>query len=172
MQCNSLEEVRSNIDRIDDGIIKLIAERTQYVTQAASFKKNEEGVKDSSRVEKVIQKVRTKAEAYGANPDMVEKLYRDMIASFIKMEMKTFEGDGKILLANLDKVTTTELGHERIKKNLKLTEEDPVAFCLQKIKDSRCGITRNGKNWYCQIDGITITVNAYSYTIITAHKVR
>ncbi|MBQ5549642.1 MAG: DUF3781 domain-containing protein, partial [Bacteroidales bacterium] len=33
-----------------------------------------------------------------------------------------------------------------------------------------CTITRNGKNFYCDIDGIIITVNAHSFTIITAHK--
>ncbi|MBR4267137.1 MAG: chorismate mutase [Bacteroidales bacterium] len=90
MICNSLDEVRSNIDRIDDNIIKLIAERGTYVSQASKFKKNEEGVKDTSRVEKVIQKVRDKAVTYGANPDMVATLYRQMIASFVKMEMKEF----------------------------------------------------------------------------------
>lgn len=170
MQCNNLEEVRANIDRIDNEIIKLIAERGQYVSQAAAFKKNEEGVKDPSRVEKVIQKVRTKAELYGANPEMVEKLYRNMISAFIKMEMKEFEGDSKILLDNLDKIGTTEMGRERIKKNLKITNTDSVSFCVEKIKDPRCVISRNGKNWYCQIDEITITINARSYTIITAHK--
>ncbi|MBR4624187.1 MAG: chorismate mutase [Alphaproteobacteria bacterium] len=84
MHCNNLDEVRANIDRIDSAIIALIAERGEYVAQAATFKKNEEGVKDSSRVEKVIQKVRSKAETLGADPDKVEKLYRQMIASFIK----------------------------------------------------------------------------------------
>ncbi len=39
MLCNSLEEVRANIDRIDDEIIKLIAERGTYVVQAPVFKK-------------------------------------------------------------------------------------------------------------------------------------
>ncbi|MBP5168762.1 MAG: chorismate mutase, partial [Oscillospiraceae bacterium] len=38
MVCSSLEEVRENIDRIDNEIIKLIAERTTYVVQASSFK--------------------------------------------------------------------------------------------------------------------------------------
>ena len=61
MKCNSLEEVRSNIDRIDNEIIKLIAERTDYVKQASSFKKSEDGVKAPKRVEAVIQKVREKA---------------------------------------------------------------------------------------------------------------
>lgn len=90
MICNSLEEVRNNIDRIDNEIIKLIAERGTYVVQASTFKKDEEGVKDTTRVEKVIAKVRTKAEEYGANPDMVEALYRKMISMFVSMEIKEF----------------------------------------------------------------------------------
>ncbi|MDE5752920.1 MAG: chorismate mutase [Oscillospiraceae bacterium] len=90
MLCNNLEEVRENIDRIDHEIIKLIAERGNYVMQASAFKKDENGVKDTGRVEKVISKVRTKAEEYGADPDMVESLYREMIARFVTMEMSEF----------------------------------------------------------------------------------
>ena len=90
MICQNLEEVRSNIDRIDDAIIKLIAERGGYVAQASKFNKNEDGVRDTSRVEKVIQKVREKAELYGASPDMVEAIYREMISRFINMEMSEF----------------------------------------------------------------------------------
>ena len=91
MKCSSLDEVRSNIDRIDDQIIRLIAERTDYVKQASVFKKNEDGVKAPARVEAVIAKVREKAEKYGASPDMTEKLYREMISGFINMEMQEFK---------------------------------------------------------------------------------
>ena len=90
MKCSSLEEVRENIDRIDNEIINLIAQRGKYVVQASSFKKDEQGVKDSSRVEKVISKVREKADMYGANADMIETLYREMISRFIDMEMSEF----------------------------------------------------------------------------------
>lgn len=90
MHCNSLEEVRANIDRIDDEIIKLIAERGTYVTQASAFKKNEAAVKAPNRVEAVIAKVRSKAKEYTANPDMVEVLYREMISLFIKMELEEY----------------------------------------------------------------------------------
>ncbi len=90
MKCSSLEEVRENIDRIDNEIINLIAQRRKYVVQASSFKKDEQGVKDSSRVEKVISKVREKADMYGANADMIETLYREMISRFIDMEMSEF----------------------------------------------------------------------------------
>ena len=78
--------------------------------------------------------------------------------------------DKKILLDNIEKVHTTEMGVDRIKQNLKLADVDVVEFCKGKILDSRCNIYKQGKNWYCEIGDIVITVNANSYTIITAHR--
>lgn len=74
------------------------------------------------------------------------------------------------LLDNLDKIHTTELGVVRIKRNLSLDTDDVVEWCKDKIKSDHAVITRNGKNWYINTDACIITVNAYSYTIITAHK--
>ena len=76
------------------------------------------------------------------------------------------------LLENIEKLHTTTMGVERIRRNLSLGEDvkDVVAFCQQKILDDKAEITRQGKNCYIKINGCIITVNAYSYTIITAHK--
>ncbi len=77
--------------------------------------------------------------------------------------------DKQVLLNNIELVHTTEMGVERIKKNLKLEINDVVEYCRQKISNKSCNICRQGKNWYCEIEDVKITVNAYSYTIITAH---
>ena len=74
-----------------------------------------------------------------------------------------------ILTANLDKIHTTEMGVRRIRKNLNLDTQDPVGWCRQKIKKAD-KINREGKNWYVHVDGCIITINAHSFTIITAHK--
>ncbi len=74
------------------------------------------------------------------------------------------------LLRNLDKIHTTELGVERIKRNLSLETDDVVEWCKQKIILANAQIIRKGKNWYIHIDGCIFTINAYRYTIITAHK--
>ena len=74
------------------------------------------------------------------------------------------------LLTNLDKLHTTDLGILRIRKNLSLDAEDVVSWCKDKIAAENADITRKGKNWYIAVDGCMITVNAYSYTIITAHR--
>lgn len=73
------------------------------------------------------------------------------------------------LLNNIDKIHTTKLGIERIKKNLKLEISDIVLYCQNKILDKNCHIYQKGKNWYCEIDNIILTINIYSYTVITAH---
>ncbi|MBQ6967102.1 MAG: DUF3781 domain-containing protein [Lachnospiraceae bacterium] len=75
-----------------------------------------------------------------------------------------------VLIDNIDKVHTTEMGVDRIRKNLGLDNVDVVEWCKTKILDRNADITRQGKNWYVRIDGCVITVNASSYTIITAHK--
>ena len=74
------------------------------------------------------------------------------------------------LLNNLDKLHTTELGVVRIKRNLSLNTDNVVVWCRNKISSTNTSILRKGKNWYANVDGYIITVNAYSYTIITAHK--
>lgn len=76
------------------------------------------------------------------------------------------------LIENIDKLHTTELGIERIKRNLQIETDDVIQWCKSRIlcKDAR--IERSGKNWYAAADGCKITVNAYSYTIITAHKIK
>lgn len=76
----------------------------------------------------------------------------------------------QILLSNLDKVHTTTMGIDRIKRNLQLDTEDVVQYCIEQVKSVHCQISRKGKNWYAEVDDCIITINAYSYTIITAHK--
>ena len=75
----------------------------------------------------------------------------------------------EVVLKNIDKIHITSMGIERIKKNLELDINDVVLYCKDKILDKNSYIYKNGKNWYCEVDNIRITINSYSYTIITAH---
>ncbi len=53
--------------------------------------------------------------------------------------------DKQILLNNIDKVHTTEMGIDRIKKNLKLDTDDVVEYCKNKVLDKNCNIYKQGK---------------------------
>ncbi len=75
------------------------------------------------------------------------------------------------LFNNINNLHTTQLGVLRIKSNLKI-DGDVVEFLKNKILKKNCNIYKKGKNWYCKIDKIRITINASSYTIITAHYIK
>ena len=78
---------------------------------------------------------------------------------------------GNELLKDIDKLHTTVRGVVRIKKNLDI-DDDAVEYCRALILDPRAKIKRNGKNWYVGVDGVIVTVNAHSCTIITAHRIK
>jgi hypothetical protein len=73
------------------------------------------------------------------------------------------------LLHHIDKLQTTVMGIERIRKNLSLEVSDVVAWCREQTAIAH-RIERSGKNWYVHTGDIVLTINAHSYTIITAHK--
>lgn len=89
--CQTLAEVRVNIDRIDREIVRLIAERQSFVHEAGRFKANPTAVEDRRRVEEIIAKLRRIAEQDHASPAVVEATYRAMIASFTEDERRSVE---------------------------------------------------------------------------------
>ena len=90
--CTSIEEVRTRIDHIDRDLVTLLARRGQLVAQAAAFKKTTDDVRAPARVEQVIAKVRGIAGETGASPEVVERVYRAMIAAFIDEELQVHAG--------------------------------------------------------------------------------
>ena len=88
--CQSLEEVRSEIDVIDTKLVELISERSHLVRQAAKFKNSIEEVKAEDRIEFIMQKSRHQAIALGINPNMISELFTIMINEMVEMEISEF----------------------------------------------------------------------------------
>ena len=93
-QCSSLQEVRDEIDKLDDAIVELIAKRNRYVNQAAAFKESIEEVKAPDRVDAVLQKVRHKALSLNLSPNLISKLYKIMINEMVESEIAEFRNGG------------------------------------------------------------------------------
>jgi hypothetical protein len=70
---------------------------------------------------------------------------------------------------NIEKIHTTELGSVRIRRNLELETKDVVKWCKRKIRQAD-NVYKKGKNWYVFFEYCVITINAHSYTVITAHR--
>jgi isochorismate pyruvate lyase len=87
-ECNSAEDVRNEIDKIDHEIIKLYGERHKYVEEIVRFKNDEEGIIAKERKRQVIQDRRKWATENGLDADTFEKMYNILIENNIKRELE------------------------------------------------------------------------------------
>lgn len=79
----------------------------------------------------------------------------------------------RILIDNLDKLHTTPMGEIRIKRNLSLLDEiDVIEYAKSLILNKNAYTIKKGKNYYVSINDIVLTINSYSYTIITAKRMK
>lgn len=91
--CADLTELRAEIDRLDRDLVALLAIRTGYVARAAQLKKNRAAIVDQARIEQIIARVRSQATGHGVEPQVIEAIYRAMIAAFIAYEERIFDRD-------------------------------------------------------------------------------
>ena len=86
--CKNIEEIRQEIDKIDEEIIKLIGKRHDYVKAASKFKKNQNSVKAPDRVKSMLEVRKSWAKREGLNPEVIEQIYKTLVSYFINEEMK------------------------------------------------------------------------------------
>lgn len=92
-ECASIHEVREEIDIIDREVIDALSKRFQYVIAAARFKTSEASVRAPDRFQAMLEQRREWALESGLNPDVVEKLYRDLVNHFIEEELKRYKSE-------------------------------------------------------------------------------
>ena len=78
-ECLSKEDVRAEIDRIDQALLQLFAERHRYVTRMAQIKTDPHEARDPARIEAVIVKVRERSLALDLDEDQAELVWRTLI---------------------------------------------------------------------------------------------
>jgi len=90
-KCNSLDEARSEIDKIDDKIVELIATRNAYIKQIAHFKNSVDEIKAKDRIDDIINRMRSRAIELGLSPNLINDLYIRMIDAMVDTEVAEFQ---------------------------------------------------------------------------------
>ena len=94
-ECTNMDEIRKEIDLIDKTIIDILGKRFKYVHAASKYKTSETSVRAPERFEKMLIQRREWAVNQDLNPDIIEKLFRDLINHFISEEMKMWNANKK-----------------------------------------------------------------------------
>ena len=90
-ECENMIDIRAEIDTIDRQVIALLGQRFGYVKAASKFKTSETSVKAPERFQAMLQQRRVWAQEEGLNPDVIEKMYSDLVNYFIEEEMKHWQ---------------------------------------------------------------------------------
>ncbi|WP_375597363.1 chorismate mutase [Devosia sp. Naph2] len=78
-ECESKDDVRAEIDRIDQALLNLFAERHGYVTRMAEIKTDPHEAFDPARIEAIIKKVRGLSLELDLDEDQAELIWRTLI---------------------------------------------------------------------------------------------
>jgi isochorismate pyruvate lyase len=92
--CESLQEIRNEIDRLDRTIISLLAERADYVKAAARFKTDLRTVVAPERLRTMLEDRRRWAAEYGLSPEFADGLFQRITEYFIGEEGKHLKNQG------------------------------------------------------------------------------
>ena len=87
-ECQSIEEIRKEIDDIDHNILRLIGKRVSYIEAIIKYKNNADDVKAKERHSEVIRERRSFAESLDLDPDVIENMYQIMMDYSIKIQLR------------------------------------------------------------------------------------
>lgn len=85
-ECQTKDDVRVEIDRIDQALLTLFAERHRYVTRMAEIKTDPHEAYDPARIETIIAKQRGRAEELELDEDQAELIWRTLISWNVNYE--------------------------------------------------------------------------------------
>ena len=105
--CGGMEDVRRNIDTLDDILVPLLVTRGGYMTQAARIKQDPNQVRDEDRIESIVARVRERALQEGGEPEVIEAIYRSMMEAYIAYEHREF---ARLRMPEIDKTQTPSGG--------------------------------------------------------------
>ena len=90
MNYKNMDELRKELDLLDNELIKLVSKRFKFIEQAAIIKYDISKIRDNERIESIIVRLRNLAEINDISPDIVEKLWRYIIELSIELETEIF----------------------------------------------------------------------------------
>ena len=90
MQFENMEELREEIDLLDNELLSLFAKRFKFIEDAALIKNNINEIRDNARIEKIVSRVRNLAKTNNLSEDIIEELWRFIIELSIKHEKQMF----------------------------------------------------------------------------------
>ena len=85
-----LGKIRSELDKLDNSLIKLIKKRTNLVNQVLKLKDKKKEIIDNKRINIILRNIKKKSIANKIDPKITNRIWKNMIWSYIDYEKRNF----------------------------------------------------------------------------------
>ncbi len=86
-----LREIRSELDKLDNTLIKIIKKRTGLVKQVLALKEKKNQIVDQKRIKSILNNIKKKSLKNKIDPKITNRIWKNMIWSYIDFERRNFK---------------------------------------------------------------------------------
>tara|TARA_Y100001970_G_scaffold268839_1_gene360561 strand:- start:369 stop:659 length:291 start_codon:yes stop_codon:yes gene_type:complete len=86
-----LNKLRNQLDKLDNSFIKLIKKRTNLVKKVLELKNHKNQIVDKKRIKSILKNIRSKSIKNKIDPKITNKIWKNMIWSYIDFEKRNFK---------------------------------------------------------------------------------
>ena len=85
-----LNKIRSELDKLDDTLIKIIKKRTNLVKKVLALKERKNQIVDQKRINLILRNIKKKSLKNNIDPKITNKIWKNMIYAYIDFERRNF----------------------------------------------------------------------------------
>ena len=86
-----LSKIRSELDKLDNTLIKVIKKRTTLVNKVLALKDKKNQIVDQSRINLILKNIKKKSIQNKIDPKITNRIWKNMIWSYIDFERRNFK---------------------------------------------------------------------------------
>jgi len=86
-----LSKIRSELDKLDNSLIKIISKRTNLVKKVLKLKENRSQIVDKKRIQIILRNIKKKSLKNNIDPKITSRIWKNMIWSYIDFERRNFK---------------------------------------------------------------------------------
>ena len=91
LQRKKLSKIRSELDKLDNALIKVIKRRTSLVKKVLALKEKKSEIIDQRRIKTILNNIRKKSLKNNIDPKITNRIWKNMIWSYIDFERRNFK---------------------------------------------------------------------------------
>ena len=85
-----LNKIRTELDKLDNTLIKVIKRRTSLVKKVLALKEKKSQIVDQKRIKTILVNIRKKSLKNNIDPKITNRIWKNMIWSYIDFERRNF----------------------------------------------------------------------------------